>query len=521
MAAAAAIPSDSTDEATLVSRHTGLLTAAVMAVSICQFLDMTIGNVALPFMRNSLGAGTDSISWVLTSFIMAGAIVLPLTGWLSDRLGSRNLFIWATAGFLLTSMLCGAATSLTQMVVFRALQGACSAVIGPMSQTIIYDINPPSKHARAMAIWGMSVMIAPISGPSIGGFLTEYLNWRWVYYVNLPIGIPALILLWWLLPTRPIVRRRLDLFCAGFLAIGLGTLQLMLDRGQGNGWFESKEVVVELLISLAAFWLFFTRSAFTKNPLFRHSLTRNSNFLIALLFMLALGIVNVGLASVLPTMYQTLYHYDVIDTGLLSAPRGLGVFCTMMIGNRLMGKIDLRAMISLGYFIAAISMWTMTKWSLEIDWTFIVASSFLQGLGLGLVFVPMNMVAFATLPAQDRPDGATLMALFRNLGSSFGISVIITVLARNLQTSHADIGANITSFNLPAVDPAALADRFGSAGAAMLQMLDGEVNRQAAMIAYLDNFYMLFWVILFFSPLAWLLRTPKVNSPDRQPLHLD
>ena len=515
--AAAATPVE--DVATLPSRHTGLLMVAVMGVSICQFLDLTIANVALPHMQTSLGASMESISWVLTSFIIAGVLVLPLTGWLSDRLGSRNLFIGATIGFVLASMLCGAATSLSQMVVFRALQGVAAAFIGPLSQTIMFDINRPSRQANAMSIWGMTVMIAPISGPFLGGYLTETLSWRWVFYVNLPIGIPALALLWWLLPSRPIVRRRLDIFGAVMLGLALCGLQLMLDRGQHNDWFEARETVIELLFALSCFWVFLVHTRTVDHPLFESAMVRDPNFLVALGFMVVLGITNVALSSVLPSMYQNVYGYDVIDTGMLMAPRGVGVLITMFVANRLMGKVDTRLLITTGYLLAAASMWTMTRWSLDMGSRQIVMSAFLQGLGLGFVFVPINLLAFSTLLPRHRTDGTTLMTLFRNLGASFGISAIVTVLARNMQTSHADIAASVTSYNLP-VDPASVAGQLGSVGDAAMTVLNGEVTRQAAMIAYLDNFYMLFWLLLAISPLALLLKKPRPMA-RQVPAHAD
>lgn len=517
----ASIPANSmtqaaADQATLESKHTGLLMVAVMGVSVIQFLDLTIANVALPHMQASLGASFETISWVMTSFIIAGVLVLPLTGWLSDRIGSRNLFIGATVMFLVSSMLCGAATSLTQMVIFRSIQGIAAAFIGPMSQTIMFDINAPSKQARAMSIWGMVVMIGPISGPFLGGFLTETLNWRWVFFVNLPIGIPALLLLWWLLPSRPIVKRQLDIFGAIMLGLGLCALQLMLDRGQHKDWFESTEIVVELIFALSAFWIFLIHSRSVAHPLFARTMVMNRPFLVGLGFMTVLGITNVGLSAVLPTMYQSVYGYDVMDTGLLMAPRGCGLLVTMLVTSMIINKTDSRLLITIGYLIAALSLWTMTSWSLDMDFRMIAISGFIQGLGLGLVFVPVNLIAFSSLSPEYRTDGTTLMTLFRNLGSSFGISIIVTVLARNIQTSHADIGAHVTSFNVPAIDPAAIAEFGGGPGASLLYMLDGEVNRQAAMIAYIDNFYLLFWLILFIAPLAWLVKRP--GSPRAQPI---
>lgn len=505
------------DRPTLESRHTGLLMLAVMGVSVIQFLDLTIANVALPHMQTSLGASFETVSWVMTSFIIAGVLVLPLTGWLSDRIGSRNLFIGATAMFVLSSMLCGAATSLTQMVIFRSLQGIAAAFIGPMSQTIMFDINRPSMQARAMSLWGMVVMIGPISGPFLGGYLTDALNWRWVFYVNLPIGIPALVLLWWLLPSRPIVKRQLDIFGAIILGLGLGAFQLMLDRGQHNDWLESTEIVIELIFALSAFWIFFVHSRTVAHPLFERDMLANRAFLVGLGFMTIMGIANIGLSAVLPTMYQTVYNYSVMDTGLLMAPRGCGVLVTMILTNRLMEKTDSRLLITIGYLLAALSLWMMTKWSLDMDYHLIAVSGFIQGLGLGLVFVPVNLIAFSSLAAKYRTDGTTLMTLFRNLGGSFGISAIVTVLARNIQTSHADIGAHVTSFSIPSIDPAAVADTLGSPGSGLLYLLDGEVNRQAAMIAYIDNFYLLFWLIIIIAPLTWIVKRPasaRARSTD-------
>lgn len=507
------------DKPTLETRHRGLLMAAVIGVSIVQFLDMTIANVALPHMQSSLGASLDTISWVLTSYIIAGVMAMPIAGWLSDRIGSRQLYLWGVAGFIITSMLCGAATSLTQMVIFRTLQGICSAFLTPLSQTIIFDINPPSKQPQALTVWGLVIMIAPITGPMIGGYLTEALSWRWVFYINLPIGIPALALLIWLLPSRPIVDRKLDKFGFLTLAIALGALQLMLDRGQHKDWLNSPEIVIELLIALGAFWMFMVHTLTTKNPLFPNALMTNPNFMGAAAFMAILGIANVALTSVLPTMFQTVYNYDAIETGLLMAPRGLGVTLTMMLTARMMGKVDMRYIITFGYMVAGFALWTMSEWSLDMDRWPLLTSGFVMGMGLGLVSTPINLIAFATLEERYRPDGTSVLALVRNLGSSFGISIIVTMLARNTQTSHSDLAANITSYNLPAIDLASTTERFGEYGSAIMQMIDGEVNRQALMIAYLDNFYAMTWFIMLVSPLALLLKPIKILTVGRPQPH--
>jgi MFS transporter, DHA2 family, multidrug resistance protein len=494
------------DKPFLPSRHTGLLMAAVMAMSVCQFIDMTVANVALPHMQTSLNASLDTISWALTSYIIAGVMVIPLTGWLSDRFGSRNLFVGASALFLFASTLCGAATSLTQIVLFRALQGVGAAFLGSMAQTIMYDLNPPSKQARAMSIWGMVVIIGPITGPFLGGYLTENLNWRWVFYINLPIGIPALAIMWWLLPSRPLITRKLDIFGASMLALGLVALQLLLDRGQHKDWFESKEIVAELIIAISAFWIFFIHNRDLKHKLFPNEMMRNSNFIIGTIFMVLMGIANVALSAMMPSLLQQIYGYDVMDAGLLMAPRGCGVMLTMLTASILIKRFDPRIMIGAGYAIAAYSLWMMSNWSIDMDSRQIIVAGFVQGLGLGLVFMPMNMIAFSSLPERYRTEGGTLLTLARNLGSSFGISVIVTMLSRNIQVSHADIAGNVTSTSLPTVDLGSAAATLGSLGGGLLAMIDGEVNRQAAMIAYLDNFYAMFWLVLCFVPLTFLVR---------------
>lgn len=339
------------DVPAIAVRHPGLLMAAVMGASIIQFLDATIANVAVPHMQTQLGASQESVTWVLTSFILALAVSTPLTGWLSERIGSRNLFLLAVTGFLVASALCGTATNLIEMVLFRILQGICAAFIGPLSQTVMLDINPPSKHGRAMAIWGMAVMIAPISGPMLGGWLTENYSWRWVFYINLPIGIPTLAVMWWLLPSRPKSRRRFDLSGYLMLAIGLAALQLMLDRGPHEDWFSSWEIIVEAMIAISALWMFIIHMATAKNPLFSADLIRNTNFLTAMAFMSAMGLAMVALAALLPPLLQSIYGYSVFDTGLLMAPRGLGVVVSMIAVQRLTPFIDMRLIIAFGWSV--------------------------------------------------------------------------------------------------------------------------------------------------------------------------
>ncbi len=498
------------DKPALETKYRGLLMLAVMSVSIIQVLDMTIATVALPHMQSGLGASQDTVSWVLTSFIIATVMVTPVVGWLSDRLGSRRVFLGAVVGFIASSMLCGAATSLAEMVLFRIMQGACAAFIGPMTQTIVLDINPPSKHPTAMSVWGMAVMIAPICGPMLGGILTDTINWRWVFYINLPIGIPTFLIFLWLLPSRPVVPRKLDKFGFCLIAIGLGSLQLMLDRGQHQDWFESKEIVIALLVALSAIWMYTVHTATTKNPLFPAALFKSPNFIGVFIFMFVLGAANVAVAAILPTMYQTVYGYSAFDTGLLMIPRGVGVVLSMMLVGRVMTKLDVRFLVCVGYLIAASAMWQMASWSLDMDRWPILTAGFIQGFGVGMVFTPINMAALSTLKPEHRPDGASLLNLMRNLGGSFGISAIVTMLARNTQTSHADQVVHFTALTLPSIDLAAGVERFGEYGSTLLYAIDAEINRQALMIAYLDNFYLMTFLVLAVALSTLLLKPIRI-----------
>lgn len=500
------------ERAALPVAQKGLLTVAVMAAMVMQILDSTIANVALPHMQTSLGATMDTVTWVLTSYIVASAIAIPITGWLAERIGSRNLFLWAVGGFVVTSALCGTAFSLEEMVLFRVLQGVAGAFIGPLSQTVMMDINPPSKQARAMAIWGMGVMVGPIMGPVLGGWLTENYNWRWVFYVNVPIGIATFALMWALLPSRAVVRRRFDLFGFSMLALGIAAFQLMLDRGQGEDWFNSWEIVLEGGVALAAMWVAVVHLATARNPLFDRRLFADRNLRVGMVMMLAVGMTAMAPMAMLPPMLQGLFDYPVIDTGLVLAPRGAGVLLTMALGARLAARgFDMRISIAFGSLVCAFSMWQMAHWSLDIAWQNVVTTGFIQGLGMGFVFMPVNAMAFATLAPEWRTDGASLVNLLRNIGASVGISVVTVLLAQNAQIAHEKLGASITRQSLSGFDPLQ-ATRLGEQGAAALMAVNGEVTRQATMIAYLNDFYALAIVLALVAPLAFLFKRPKPGT---------
>ena len=506
-----AVPDE--EPAALYTRNRPLLTLGVMAATIMQILDSTIANVALPHMQASLGATSDTITWVLTSYIVASAVAIPMTGWLSDRVGSRALFLGAVVGFVVASMLCGLATNLGAMVAFRLLQGVAAAFMNPLSQTVMMDINPKSKQASAMSIWGMGIMVGPILGPVIGGWLTDNYDWRWCFYVNVPVGIGCFAILWALLPSRQITLRKFDLFGFSTLAIAISVFQLMLDRGQTLDWFDSWEVRIEAGVALCAAWMFGVHLFTAKDPMFPRSLFANRNLVTGIGFMLVVGLLMTATLALLPPMLQSLFGYPVLATGILLMPRGIGIVASMFVAGRLMQRgVDPRLLVGLGLSIAAYSLWEMTRWTIEMSAMPLVTTGVVQGIGLGLIFIPLNIIAFGTLDPAKRTEGASLMNLARNMGGSVGISMVTVLLARNLQISHSDLGSHITAGGLSAIDPL-LGGILGGATDQALAIADQLVNQQAAMIAYLDDFKVMMILTAATIPLVLLLKRPAGGPP--------
>lgn len=508
-----AMLAETDDVATLPVANPFLLAIGIMLASLLQILDTTIANVAIPHMQSSLGATSDEISWVLTSYIVAVAIAMPITGWLADRVGSRRLFLFSVTGFVLTSMLCGMAQNVTEMVIFRALQGATGAFIAPLSQAAMIDTNKPSRQSQMMAVWGMGIMVGPILGPILGGYLTENWNWRAVFYVNVPLGALSLLILAAGLPSRQIAKRRFDLMGFGLIAVLLTSIQLLLDRGNHIDWFESIEAWIYAWLAISAVWIGVIHFTTTKQPLFNRALFADANFMFGLIFSLVIGVVMFATMALLPPMLQRLFGYGVIQTGEALMPRGVGTLLTMQISGMLIRRgADPRLLIGLGFFIAGASLWEMSSWSLATDYTHIAVSGFVQGLGMGFIFIPVNASAFATLMPQLRTDGSSLLNLSRSIGASIGISVVTTLLARNLQTSHSDLAAHVTASFTALFDFSSL-DRFQSVGEAALRIVDAEVNRQAAMIAYINDFYLMMWLSFATVPLVFLMRRTDLAVP--------
>jgi DHA2 family multidrug resistance protein len=489
----------------------GMITISVMLATIMQALDSTIANVALPHMQGTLSATQDQMSWVLTSYIVAAAIMTPLTGWLANRFQRKRVFLISIAGFTVASALCGAATSLPQIVLFRLLQGISGAALVPLSQAILFDINPPENFGKAMSVWGVGVTMGPILGPALGGWLTEDYNWRWVFYINLPIGILAFCGLLFFLPeSKKQHEDKFDFFGFGMLSIGIGALQLMLDRGELKDWFGSTEIIIEAILAGLGFYLFLVHMLTTPKPFLNPALFKDRNFVIGNVFIFLVGIVLFATLALLPPMLQDLMNYPVITTGLVTAPRGMGTMVAMMVVGRLVGRIDVRLIIGTGLALTCWSLWQMTQFSLLMNEWPIISSGLSQGFGIGLVYVPLSTITFATLTGSMRTEGTAFFSLMRNLGSSIGISVVQFMLTRNTQTMHASLGEHITPY------------RFFHASQAKLLALNAEVTQQASIVAYLDDFKLMLVLTIASVPLLLVFRrSAQRAAPSNHPVVLD
>jgi MFS transporter, DHA2 family, multidrug resistance protein len=487
-----------------------LITVSVMLASIMSSLDTTIANVALPRIQGSVSATQDQMAWVLTSYIVAAAIMTPLSGWLSGQIGRNRVFLYSIAGFTVTSMLCGVAQSLPQIVLARLLQGLCGAALVPLSQAVLLDINPPARHARAMAVWVMGVTLGPIIGPALGGWLTENYNWRWVFYINVPFGILAFLGILSFLPEAAIRKSRFDFFGFTTLSVAIASFQIMLDRGQLKDWFSSMEIWIEAIIAAVAFYWFVIHMLTTTERRFvSPALFKDRNFLTGNVFIFIVGAVLFATLALLPPLLQDLLNYPVVTTGLVTAPRGAGTLAAMFIVGRLMGKVDVRLIIATGFTLAAMSSWQMTGFDVLMDSSMVVWSGVLQGLGTGFVYVPLAAATFATLTPALRNEGTSIFSLTRNLGSSIGISVVNTLLTRNTQIMHATLGEHVSRYS--SVLRAQMPD--GGPSLRTMAGLNATVTEQAAMIAYNNDFRLMMLLSMAAIPLVFLLRKATGSAP--------
>jgi DHA2 family multidrug resistance protein len=480
-----------------------------MAGVLMQALDTTIANVALPYMEGSLSASRDQVTWVLTSYIIAAAIMTAPVGWLAARFGKKNFLITSIAGFTVASMLCGASQSLEQMVLFRIIQGVFGAALGPLSQAVMLDMYPPAKRGNVMAIWGMGVMLGPILGPTLGGILTDAYSWRWVFYINVPVGIAACAMLWvFFKDTARDSSLRFDWFGFGALSVGLAALQLLLDRGTTKDWFSSPEIVIEAIVAGIGLYLFLVHMLTAKKPFIPRDIFKDRNFVSGLVLMFTMGMVLLASSALLSPYLQNLSGRSVTQTGFLMVPRGFGVMFAMMFASKLTMKMDPRILMTVGAGLMVWSLWAMTGWTPSINVGAVIWVTFVQGAGMGLIFVPMNMVAFATLTPEQRTDGAGLSNLMRNIGSAIGVSLTSTILINSVQAIHSQLAGLASPFNrgLSVNAPSMMMNPQIPFGLANLNSL---IEYRAQVQAYSNDFLFMFLTSLPVFAIIWLMKKPS------------
>jgi MFS transporter, DHA2 family, multidrug resistance protein len=490
------------------------ITVCVILATLMQALDTTIANVALPYMQGSVSATQDQIDWVLTSYIVAAAIMTPPTGFLAARFGLKRLFLVSVAGFTVASMLCGMSQSLTQIVLFRILQGVFGAALVPLSQTVLLNINPPERQGSAMALWGVAVMAGPVLGPVLGGWLTEDYTWRYVFYINVPIGILCFFgMRIFLTESTSNANERLDWFGFGTLSLGIGAAQVLLDRGEQLDWFGSGEIIIEAVIATTAFYLFLVHTFTVADPFVKPALFRDRNFTAGTIFVAIVGLTYYASLALQPPYLQDLMNYPVMSAGLVLGPRGVGTMAAMLLVGRLIGRVDTRLLLGCGLGLTAWAFYAMTGWTPDVSQSTIVWVGVVQGIGLGFLFVPLSAVTLATLSSEQRTAGAGFYNLSRNIGSSVGISVVNALLTRNTQVNHAEIAEHVTAVNRAFESPA-VTQFWNPLTAAGRAALDAMITQQAQIIAYIDDYKLLMIATLAVIPLLLVFKKTSGGGAD-------
>ncbi|MEZ5773478.1 MAG: DHA2 family efflux MFS transporter permease subunit [Hyphomicrobiaceae bacterium] len=492
-----------------------LVAIPVMLATFMIIIDMTVVNVALPDMMGALAATPDQITWVLTSYIVAEAVTIPLSGFLAERFGRRRVILVSVAGFVAASMLCGQATSLTAMVAFRVLQGVFGASVIPISQSTLVASFDEKSRGKAMAIWGIGIMLGPVLGPTLGGFITDSLGWRFVFYINLPVGLLNLVLLATFLSEQRTRPSRVDWIGAALLGLGIASLQTLLDRGNTENWFQSKLIVALAVVSVAGLASFTWRSWSREDAILRISLMRDRNLASASVMMLVFGLGLFGTIALQPLMLETLLGYPASTTGLVMAPRGLAAALGMATVAVLINRIGPRWLVLAGLVMAGIGTYQMTGYSLQVDMVHLVLPSLVQGYGMGMVFVPLSTLAFQTVGEAATDRAASIFNLARTIGSSIGIAIAATVLTRMNQTSWMLLGGHISRYN-PLVADYLAARGLSPADPLAPAVLAAELARQSSMIGFLDAFYFIAMSFVVLAPLVLLLGGGKGRAQHRR-----
>jgi MFS transporter, DHA2 family, multidrug resistance protein len=496
-----------------------IIAISVMLGTFMEVLDTTVVNVSLPHIAGSLSASTDEATWVLTSYLVANAIVLPLTGWLANQFGRRRILLISVTGFTFFSFLCGIAPNLPALIVFRIFQGATGGGLQPLSQAILLEAFPPEQRGKAMAFWALGIVVAPMLGPVLGGWITDSYSWRWLFYINLPIGIAAVVMASLFIFDPPYIRRGtggVDYWGIGFLALGIGALQIMLDKGQEEDWFASHFIMVLAALAIGGLLFFVIRELATRDPVVHLSVFKIRTYTTGVFLMTVLGFVLYGSTVLIPLWLQTLMGYSALEAGMAMLPRGMGSFLFMPVVGILMNKIEPRKLLAAGLVICAYSLYLLSRLNLNAGYWDIFWPQLLQGSSLGLLFVPLTTVTNDPIPRHEMGNATSLFNLMRNIGASIGIASVTTIVARHSQAHINDLSRYINSLNPTArATFEAMKSTFMSrgmdattAGNQAYAAMFGMVQRQAGMMSYIDVFFLLAILFITMLPLILIMKRP-------------
>ncbi len=497
-----------------------IVAIAVMFGTFMEVLDTTVVNVSLPHIAGSLSASVDEATWALTSYLVANAVVLPITGWLANFFGRKRLLMAAVIGFTSASVMCGLSVNLPMLIFFRVIQGATGGALQPLSQAVMLEAFPPEDRGKAMAFWGLGIVVAPMLGPVLGGWLTDNYSWRWVFYINLPVGIASIIMTRLFIFDPPYIRRqpgRIDYWGIGMLAVGIGALQVMLDKGQEDDWFSSNFIRTLAIITVLGLVAFLIRELTTDHPVVQLSVFKDRTYSTGVFLMTVLGFVLYGSLVLLPIFLQTLLGYPALQAGIAMAPRGLGSFIAMPITGAIMGRLDPRKLLAVGIIGASFTLFQLSWLNLNTGYWNVFWPQFIQGLALALLFVPLTTATMDPIPKEQMGNATSMFNLMRNIGGSVGIAMATTFLTRQTQVSTNTLGTDISRYSphtrqmfeairqgliARGTDPATATQRaYGT--------LFGMVQQQASMLAFSATFHVLAVVFLVMIPLLFLMKRPK------------
>jgi len=501
-----------------------IIAVAVMFGTFMEVLDTTVVNVSLPHIAGSLSVTPQEATWALTSYLVANAIVLPITGWLANYFGRKRLLMSSVIGFTMSSFMCGFAPNLAWLVLFRIVQGLTGGVLQPVSQAVMLEAFPQDQRGKAMGFWGLGIVVAPMLGPVLGGWLTDNYSWRWVFYVNIPVGIASIIMTKMFIFDPPYIRRttaKVDTWGIGMLAVGIGGLQIVLDKGQQEDWFSSTWITSLTVISVLMLALFIVHELLSKEPVLHLRVFKERTYSTGVFLMTTLGFVLYGSLVLLPLFLQTVLGYPAIEAGIAMAPRGLGSFIAMPIVGFLTAKIDARKLLSVGLVGGAITLFQLGSLNLQVGYWDIFWPQFFQGLAMGLIFVPLTTISMSLISREEMGNATSLFNLMRNLGGSVGIAVIATMLSRNTQSQYNILGTHVSAFDahtrmlLEQMRGAFISGGmdFSTAGRAAYAALSGMVSQQAVMVAFVQLFRILALVFAIVIPLVFIMRKPKPGRP--------